>query len=78
MLLSVVPIIFPPDTCKSPPIVKALNVVIERPHHSEEVEAHHINSVLQEALELLASDTEENRQQIAQETLEAIAIRTNK
>ena len=59
-------------------IVKALNIVIERPHHSEVVEAHHINSVLQEALEHIASDTEENRQQIAQETLEAIAIRTNK
>ncbi len=32
----------------------------------------YINSILQDALEHIASDTEEDAQQIAQETLEAI------
>ena len=35
----------------------------------------YINTVLQDALELIASNTEENAQRIAQETLEAIAVR---
>ena len=34
----------------------------------------YMNAVLQEALELIASNTEENAQRIAQETLEAIAV----
>jgi len=34
-----------------------------------------INTVMQDALELIASNTEENAQRIAQETLEAIAVR---
>ena len=33
----------------------------------------YINTVMQDALELIASNTEENAQRIAQETLEAIA-----
>lgn len=33
----------------------------------------YINSILQDALEHIASDTEEDAQSIAQETLEAIA-----
>lgn len=35
----------------------------------------YLNSILQDALEHIASDTEEDAQQIAQETLEAIATR---
>ena len=35
----------------------------------------YINTILQDALELIASNTEENAQRIAQETLEAIAVR---
>ena len=35
----------------------------------------YINSLLQDALECIASDTEEDAQQIAQETLEAITTR---
>jgi len=38
-------------------------------------ETAYINTVLQDALELIASNTEENAQRIAQETLEAIAVR---
>ena len=34
----------------------------------------YMNSVMQEALELIASNTEENAQRIAQETLEAISV----
>jgi len=34
----------------------------------------YMNAVMQDALELIASNTEEDRQQIAQETLEAIAV----
>ena len=34
----------------------------------------YMNAVLQEALELIASNTEENAQRIAQETLEAISV----
>ena len=34
----------------------------------------YINAIMQDALELIASNTEENAQQIAQETLEAIAV----
>ena len=34
----------------------------------------YMNAVLQDALELIASNTEENAQRIAQETLEAITI----
>jgi len=34
----------------------------------------YMNAVMQEALEQIASNTEENRQEIAQETLEAIAV----
>ena len=33
----------------------------------------YINAIMQDALELIASNTEENAQRIAQETLEAIA-----
>ena len=33
----------------------------------------YMNAVMQDALELIASNTEENAQRIAQETLEAIA-----
>ena len=33
----------------------------------------YMNAILQDALELIASNTEENAQRIAQETLEAIA-----
>ena len=33
----------------------------------------YINAIMQDALELIASNTEENRKRIAQETLEAIA-----
>ena len=33
----------------------------------------YMNAVMQDALELIASNTEEDRQQIAQEVLEAIA-----
>ena len=32
------------------------------------------NAVLQDALELIASNTEENAQRIAQETLEAVSV----
>ena len=38
----------------------------------------YINAILQDALELIASNTEENAQRIAQETLEAIAVNNNK
>tara|TARA_R110000824_G_scaffold121336_1_gene277412 strand:- start:1341 stop:1529 length:189 start_codon:yes stop_codon:yes gene_type:complete len=34
----------------------------------------YMNAVLQDALELIASNTEENAQRIAQETLEAITV----
>ena len=34
----------------------------------------YINTILQDALELIASNTEENAQRIAQETLEAISV----
>jgi len=34
----------------------------------------YINAILQDALELIASNTEENAQRIAQETLEAITV----
>ena len=34
----------------------------------------YMNAVLQDALELIASNTEENAQRIAQETLEAISV----
>ena len=34
----------------------------------------YINAILQDALELIASNTEENAQRIAQETLEAISV----
>jgi|TARA_R110002167_G_scaffold124425_1_gene303824 hypothetical protein len=34
----------------------------------------HINAILQDALELIANNTEENAKTIAQETLEAIAV----
>ena len=37
----------------------------------------YINTILQDALELIASNTEENAQRIAQETLEAIAVNNN-
>ena len=37
-------------------------------------ETAYINTVLQDALELIASNTEENAQRIAQETLEAISV----
>jgi len=33
----------------------------------------YVNAVMQEALEVIASNTEEDRQKIAQETLESIA-----
>ena len=33
-----------------------------------------MNAVMQDALELIASNTEENAQRIAQETLEAISV----
>ena len=33
-----------------------------------------MNTVMQDALELIASNTEENAQRIAQETLEAISV----
>ena len=36
-------------------------------------ETGYINAIMQDALELIASNTEENAQRIAQETLEAIA-----
>ena len=38
----------------------------------------YINTVMQDALELIASSTEENAQRIAQETLEAISVNNNK
>ena len=38
----------------------------------------YMNAVLQDALELIASNTEENAQRIAQETLEAISVNNNK
>ena len=38
----------------------------------------YINAILQDALELIASNTEENAQRIAQETLEAISVNNNK
>ena len=38
----------------------------------------YINTILQDALELIASNTEENAQRIAQETLEAISVNNNK
>ena len=38
----------------------------------------YMNAVLQDALELIASNTEEDRKQIAQETLEAITVNNNK
>ena len=34
----------------------------------------YMNAVLQDALELIANNTEENAQRIAQETLEAISV----
>tara|TARA_R110002110_G_scaffold237857_1_gene453626 strand:- start:106 stop:297 length:192 start_codon:yes stop_codon:yes gene_type:complete len=34
----------------------------------------YINAILQDALELIASNTEENAQRIAQETLEVISV----
>jgi len=34
----------------------------------------YMGAIMQDALELIASNTEEDRQQIAQETLEAIAV----
>ena len=34
----------------------------------------YMNAVMQDALELIASNTEENAQQIAQETLEAVVV----
>jgi hypothetical protein len=34
----------------------------------------YMNAVMQDALELIASNTEENAQRIAQETLEAISV----
>ena len=34
----------------------------------------YINAIMQDALELIASNTEENAQRIAQETLEAISV----
>ena len=37
----------------------------------------YINTILQDALELIASNTEENAQRIAQETLEAISVNNN-
>lgn len=36
-----------------------------------------MNTVMQDALELIASNTEENAQRIAQETLEAISVNNN-
>ncbi len=38
----------------------------------------YINAILQDALELIASNTEENAQRIAQETLEAISVNNKK
>ena len=37
----------------------------------------YMNAVLQDALELIVSNTEENAQKIAQETLEAISVNNN-
>ena len=34
----------------------------------------YINAIMQDALQLIASNTEENAQRIAQETLEAISV----
>ena len=34
----------------------------------------YMNAIMQDALELIASNTEENAQRIAQETLEAISV----
>ena len=38
------------------------------------IDTAYINTILQDALELIASNTEENAQRIAQETLEAISV----
>ena len=38
------------------------------------VDTAYINAIMQDALELIASNTEENAQRIAQETLEAISV----
>ena len=38
------------------------------------VDTAYMNTILQDALELIASNTEENAQRIAQETLEAISV----
>tara|TARA_R110000824_G_scaffold70768_1_gene181474 strand:+ start:505 stop:672 length:168 start_codon:yes stop_codon:yes gene_type:complete len=40
---------------------------------NELVDVSHTNAVMQEALEMIASNTEEDRRTIAQETLESIA-----
>ena len=40
---------------------------------NELVDVSYTNAVMQEALEVIASNTEEDRQKIAQETLESIA-----
>ena len=42
------------------------------------IETGYINAIMQDALELIASNTEENAQRIAQETLEAISVNNNK
>jgi hypothetical protein len=36
-----------------------------------------MNAVMQDALEIIASNTEEDRQQLAQEVLEVIAVNNN-
>ena len=38
------------------------------------IDTAYINAIMQDALELIASNTEENAQRIAQETLEAISV----
>ena len=48
--------------------------VLDDNRDAELAEAHFFISIMQEALEHIASDTEECRQQVAQETLEALAV----
>ena len=53
---------FDPQDLKIDELEKALNVEMIK------------NCIMQSALEHIACDTEENRQNIAQETLEAVAV----
>jgi len=62
------------------PVIGILSIIVEnqKTDNTALMDTAHINAILQDSLELIANNTEENAQAIAQETLEAISVNNNK